>query len=588
MASIGSVELIAKIDTSQYKKGAADIEKANKDIENSTEDVDKKGTNSFASFGKGAAKGIGIATVALTAFAAVAATAFLKSAVESASQLQSIRASFESLTGSAETARNIIGDLNRFSLETAFSNDTINSASRTLLGFGVSADNLLTVMRQLGDIAGATGGDLSSLALVTGQVFAQGKLQAQDYYQIINSGAGTLAAELRKVVKEKTGLDDIKEAFQDGLVTAEMYAEALRRSNAEGGFAFEGAIKQSKTFEGRVSNLQEGITNIGLAIIGVDRTTGDVQVGGLFDNLSVAVSALTVFIDENKDEIISFINSGIKPLGEAFMIAVQAIQALILWMKPLIDYVAQNQQVMEVLKITLIALGAILLGTILLAIGAVIVVMVALTATINLLITVFTFLGEVAVGTVNLIGSELAQLAAFASKAFHSFQYEAGKSFYEIKDIAIRTVDDIIKYFYSIPGKLRNTFNGLGSSLAQAVKDALNSLLNLPLKVPSVTVAGQTFGGQTLIPKLAEGGIVSRPTLAMIGEGGESEAVIPLSKLDNMLNGTTNNNSDITVNITLSGVMTSSKADERAVANRIGKLINETLTAKGAKVIEGL
>jgi hypothetical protein len=33
------------------------------------------------------------------------------------------------------------------------------------------------------------------------------------------------------------------------------------------------------------------------------------------------------------------------------------------------------------------------------------------------------------------------------------------------------------------------------------------------------------------IPKLAEGGIVTSPTLAMIGEGGESEAVIPLSKL---------------------------------------------------------
>ena len=33
------------------------------------------------------------------------------------------------------------------------------------------------------------------------------------------------------------------------------------------------------------------------------------------------------------------------------------------------------------------------------------------------------------------------------------------------------------------------------------------------------------------IPFLAEGGIVNKPTLAMIGEGGESEAVIPLSKL---------------------------------------------------------
>lgn len=39
------------------------------------------------------------------------------------------------------------------------------------------------------------------------------------------------------------------------------------------------------------------------------------------------------------------------------------------------------------------------------------------------------------------------------------------------------------------------------------------------------------------VTALASGGIVTRPTLAMIGEGGESEAVIPLSKLGDMGSG---------------------------------------------------
>ena len=39
------------------------------------------------------------------------------------------------------------------------------------------------------------------------------------------------------------------------------------------------------------------------------------------------------------------------------------------------------------------------------------------------------------------------------------------------------------------------------------------------------------------IPALAKGGIVTGPTLALIGEGRESEAVIPLSKLDAMMTG---------------------------------------------------
>jgi hypothetical protein len=39
---------------------------------------------------------------------------------------------------------------------------------------------------------------------------------------------------------------------------------------------------------------------------------------------------------------------------------------------------------------------------------------------------------------------------------------------------------------------------------------------------------------------LASGGVVNGPTLAMIGEGSESEAVMPLSKLGSMMQNTFN------------------------------------------------
>jgi hypothetical protein len=42
------------------------------------------------------------------------------------------------------------------------------------------------------------------------------------------------------------------------------------------------------------------------------------------------------------------------------------------------------------------------------------------------------------------------------------------------------------------------------------------------------------------IPKMASGGIATGPTLAMIGEGSESEAVLPLSKLGNIMRGSFN------------------------------------------------
>jgi hypothetical protein len=46
---------------------------------------------------------------------------------------------------------------------------------------------------------------------------------------------------------------------------------------------------------------------------------------------------------------------------------------------------------------------------------------------------------------------------------------------------------------------------------------------------------GNAMGGT---PRMAEGGIVSKPTYALIGEGNESEAVMPLSKLGSMMRNT--------------------------------------------------
>lgn len=51
---------------------------------------------------------------------------------------------------------------------------------------------------------------------------------------------------------------------------------------------------------------------------------------------------------------------------------------------------------------------------------------------------------------------------------------------------------------------------------------------------------GGLIGGIGKIFGFAEGGIVSQPTLSMVGEGGQSEAIMPLNKLGNMMNSTFN------------------------------------------------
>jgi hypothetical protein len=96
---------------------------------------------------------------------------------------------------------------------------------------------------------------------------------------------------------------------------------------------------------------------------------------------------------------------------------------------------------------------------------------------------------------------------------------------------------------------------------------ALTALLTANTGLQFATISQQTY-----TPSLAEGGIVTSPTHAYIGEGAEHEAVIPLSKLEDFVNRDSEGGA-IYLNITCNG--NSSEADVfRAIerAQRTGLL----------------
>ena len=96
---------------------------------------------------------------------------------------------------------------------------------------------------------------------------------------------------------------------------------------------------------------------------------------------------------------------------------------------------------------------------------------------------------------------------------------------------------------------VKNIFGNVFGALVDLAKLPINSLINLINKafssIGSISVdipdwvpgvGGKTYGFEMpQIPALATGGIATAPTLALIGEGKENEAVLPLSKLESML-----------------------------------------------------
>jgi len=85
-------------------------------------------------------------------------------------------------------------------------------------------------------------------------------------------------------------------------------------------------------------------------------------------------------------------------------------------------------------------------------------------------------------------------------------------------------------------------------------------------------IAGGIGKASGKIAGLASGGIVTKPTLAMVGEGGEPEAVIPLSKMGQMGGGGT------TININV-GV-----GDPEAIARSIRRILNDSERRVGGLV----
>jgi hypothetical protein len=92
---------------------------------------------------------------------------------------------------------------------------------------------------------------------------------------------------------------------------------------------------------------------------------------------------------------------------------------------------------------------------------------------------------------------------------------------------------------------LGNAFKTYIINPLQTVLDLVGKVISALGKIPGVSgIAGAVGGLIGKIPGLADGGIVTGPTLAVVGEAGP-EAVIPLSKMNQMGNVTININANV-------------------------------------------
>ena len=198
-------------------------------------------------------------TAGLVALGRVASKA-ISGSIKYAASVEQISVAFEVLLGSAQEAQVVLEELREFSVKTPFTFEELAPAAKRLIAFGTAAEDVVGVMRDLGNAAMGNGETLDRLVDAYGKVQAKGKASLEELNRFTEAGVPLMRQlaedleltneELFKFVSQgKVGFNEVNTALQN-------------LTRGEGQFA--GMLEaQSMTLEGSLSTLEGAMQDLG-------------------------------------------------------------------------------------------------------------------------------------------------------------------------------------------------------------------------------------------------------------------------------------------------------------------------------------
>ena len=188
--------------------------------------------------------------------AGVSFAALAKQVVQIRGEVQQLEVAFETMLGSKEKADTLMSEIIDLAAKTPFGLQDVSNATKMLLAYGSTAEEVTGEIKMLGNIASGLSIPLNDLIYLYGTTRTQGRMFTMDLRQFMGRGI-PLAEELAKqfgVTKDKVG-----ELVTAGKVGFDDMAKALQAMSAEGGKFNNLMDKQSATISGQISNLEDSI-----------------------------------------------------------------------------------------------------------------------------------------------------------------------------------------------------------------------------------------------------------------------------------------------------------------------------------------
>lgn len=304
--TVGSIQLLATIDTSQYKQGAREIDNANKGIQDSTDSTERQSNSAFSNIAKVGIAGLIAATVAVGA----AIVGNIGGAIRRVDTLNNSTRVFEQMGFQAEDADKAIATLTKSiqglptPLDAAVRSTTALAATYGDISLG---QKVFTALNNAIIGFGGSANEVENAITQLSQLPLDGPLDAQTWNSLRNSGLTPVLVALSKDFGMSIG--DLREAFGKGELTVQDFVNALIRLNTEGGGGLQSleSIAQSATsgISTGFANMQTAITR-GLASIIESVGSANIAnaistIGSAFESALKNVGGFISFIIANKD-----------------------------------------------------------------------------------------------------------------------------------------------------------------------------------------------------------------------------------------------------------------------------------------------
>jgi len=272
---------------------------------------------------------------------------------------------FKVMTGSAQQAKQTLGMLRDFAASTPFQLQGLISASQKLLGFGVTADQLQSKLRFLGDIAAGAGMQVADLAQIFGKIKAKGKAMTEEIMQMADRGIPIIDVLAKSL--GVTGAEILKMA-ETGQLSFDLIEGAMQNMAAEGG-VYNGMMQQqSETTAGKISTLKDKFLEMAGAIAEKLKPHLDALIAWFSD----AIDWVTSLDESTVDMIVTMAKWAAGVI--AAIVVIRKVGAVLKWLRGIYQMITAAQIVQQAMSgpkgWATLAAGAAIAGGALLAFNA--------------------------------------------------------------------------------------------------------------------------------------------------------------------------------------------------------------------------